>query len=45
MQTEAISQPLFGAEVIFPLLAPIGLVYLVTVLWLLAKELPDQAGA
>lgn len=45
LQMAAVSRPLFGQEVIFPLLAPLGLVYLATFLWLLAKGLPDQAGA
>ncbi len=45
LQMVAVARPLFGMEVVFPLLAPLGLVYLVTFIWLLVKGLPDQTGA
>ncbi len=34
--------PLFGHDVVFPLLAPMGLSQLILALWLLAKGFPDQ---
>src|SRR5262249_47767744 len=38
----SLMRPFFGYEVIFPLLAPLGLSQLILVLWLLIKGLRDQ---
>ena len=38
----SLAMPLFGHDVMFPLLAPMGLSQLILALWLLAKGFPDQ---
>jgi hypothetical protein len=40
LQMVAVSRPLFGQEANYTLLAPIGVAYLATALWLLVKGLP-----
>lgn len=42
-QMIAVARPLFGLEVIYPLLAPLGLAYVGTALWLAVKGMPEQA--
>jgi len=47
LMSVGITQPFFGRDVIFPLLAPLGLSHLLLALWLLAKglaPLPDGPG-
>ena len=41
-QMFAVGRPLFGLDVIYPLLAPLALAYLVTALWLLVRGLPEM---
>lgn len=43
-QLFTVGRPLFGLDVIYPLLAPLALVYVVTAVWLLVKGLPERAG-
>jgi hypothetical protein len=38
----SLAMPLFGHDVVFPMLAPLGLSQLILALWLLAKGFPDQ---
>jgi Domain of unknown function (DUF4386) len=45
LQMIAVAKPLFGGGVLFPLLAPIGLVMLATAAWLLARGLDTRALA
>jgi Domain of unknown function (DUF4386) len=45
LQIATVSRPFFGGEVIFPLLAPAGIVHLLLALWLLAKGFADRAPA
>jgi hypothetical protein len=42
LQMTSVTRPFFGGEVIFPLLAPLGLANLATALWLLVKDFPDK---
>jgi hypothetical protein len=44
LQMVAVGRPLFGQEVSYTLLAPIGVAYLATALWLLVKGLPRSPG-
>jgi hypothetical protein len=37
LQLTIVARPLFGREIIFPLLLPMGLAHLLLALWLLAK--------
>lgn len=45
LQMTGVGMPLFGHDVVFPLLAPLGLSQLALALWLLAKGFRGQAGA
>ena len=45
LQMTAVSMPLFGHPVMFPLLAPLGLCQLALAAWLLAKGFPARAPA
>jgi hypothetical protein len=40
----AVGMPLFGHEVVFPMLAPMGVSQLLLAIWLLAKGFRNQAG-
>ena len=42
LQIIAVSMPLFGHDVVFPMLAPLGLTQLALALWLLVKGLPER---
>lgn len=44
MQIAGVAMPLFGHDVIFPLLAPMGLAQLALALWLIAKGVPVRAA-
>jgi hypothetical protein len=44
LQIIAVSMPLFGHDVIFPMLAPLGLTQLALALWLLVKGLRQIGG-
>jgi hypothetical protein len=44
LQIIAVSMPLFGHDVVFPMLAPLGLTQLALALWLLVKGLPERDG-
>jgi hypothetical protein len=44
LQIIAVSMPLFGHNVVFPMLAPLGLTQLALALWLLVKGLPERDG-
>jgi Domain of unknown function (DUF4386) len=37
LMVASVGRPLFGSEVVFPMLAPLGLIQLILALWLLAK--------
>jgi hypothetical protein len=39
----SLGMPLFGHDVVFPLLAPMGLSQLMLALWLLAKGFRDES--
>jgi hypothetical protein len=41
LQLTAVAMPLFGHEVVFPMLAPLGLSQLALALWLLTKGLQN----
>jgi hypothetical protein len=41
LQMVTVARPLFGAQVIFPLLAPAGIAFLLAALWLLVKGFAD----
>ena len=43
-QMFTVSRPLFGLGVIYPLLAPLALVYVATAVWLLVKGLPERVA-
>jgi hypothetical protein len=43
LQITSVSRPFFGGEVIFYLLAPLGLANLSVALWLLIKDFPDKS--
>ena len=45
LQMIAVGMPLFGHDVIFPLLAPLGLCQLLLAVWLLSKGFRAQASA
>jgi Domain of unknown function (DUF4386) len=46
LQMVTVARPLFGAQVIFPLLAPAGIAFLLAAVWLLVKGFADPgAGA
>jgi hypothetical protein len=42
LQITSVTRPFFGGEVIFALLAPLGLANLAVALWLLVKGIPDK---
>jgi hypothetical protein len=42
VQMFAVGRPLFGLDVIYPLLAPLALAYVATAVWLLVKGLPER---
>jgi hypothetical protein len=42
LQITTVTRPFFGGEVIFPMLAPLGLANLAVAVWLLVKGLPDK---
>jgi hypothetical protein len=44
LQIIAVSMPLFGHDVVFPMLAPLGLAQLALALWLLVRGLPNAAA-
>ncbi|HZR07765.1 MAG TPA: DUF4386 domain-containing protein [Myxococcales bacterium] len=44
LQLVAVAMPLFGREVVFPLLAPVGLSQLALALWLIARGFPEAAS-
>jgi hypothetical protein len=44
LQVVVVARPLFGLEVIFPLLAPLGLSQLALSLWLLVRGYPERAA-
>jgi uncharacterized protein DUF4386 len=41
LQMTTVARPFFGAQVVFPLLAPAGIAFLLAALWLLVKGLAD----
>jgi hypothetical protein len=41
LQMVTVARPLFGAQVVFPLLAPAGIAFLLAAVWLLVKGLAD----
>ena len=43
LQITTVARPFFGGEVIFPLIAPLGLANLATSLWLLIKDFPEKS--
>jgi len=43
LQIATVARPFFGAQVVFPLLAPAGIAYLLAAAWLLAKGFPDKS--
>ncbi|HVJ61290.1 MAG TPA: DUF4386 family protein, partial [Tahibacter sp.] len=43
VQMFTVGRPLFGLDVIYPLLAPLALAYVGTAVWLLVKGLPEHA--
>jgi Domain of unknown function (DUF4386) len=43
LQIVAVAMPLFGHEIVFPLLAPLGLCQLLLAIWLITKGLPSTA--
>jgi hypothetical protein len=46
LQMTGVTMPLFGHDVVFPLLAPLGLAQLAVSAWLLVRGLPGpRAGA
>jgi hypothetical protein len=45
LQLIAVTMPLFGATIVFPLLAPAGLAHLALVVWLLVKGFDERRGA
>jgi hypothetical protein len=42
LMVTAVAMPLFGHDVVFPMLAPLGLSQLILALWLITKGFPDQ---
>ena len=42
LQMTTVARPFFGAQVVFPLLAPAGIAFLLAALWLLVKGLADR---
>jgi hypothetical protein len=44
LMVTAVGMPLFGHEVVFPMLAPMGVSQLLLALWLVAKGFRNQAG-
>jgi len=42
LQIATVARPFFGAQVIFPLLAPAGIAYLLSAVWLMVKGFPDK---
>jgi hypothetical protein len=45
LQIIAVSMPLFGRDVVFPMLAPLGLIQLLVAVWLMIKGFRAQPGA
>jgi uncharacterized protein DUF4386 len=45
LQMTVVARPLFGAQVIFPLLAPAGIALLLAAVWLIVKGLDDKRPA
>jgi hypothetical protein len=45
LQMTSVGMPLFGHPVVFPMLAPLGLVHLALALWLIFKGLADATPA
>lgn len=43
LQITTVTRPFFGGQVLFPLLAPLGLANLATALWLLIKDFPQRS--
>ncbi len=44
LQVTGVAMPLFGHDVVFPMLAPLGLSQLILAVWLMAKGFRDQPG-
>jgi hypothetical protein len=44
LQIMAVSMPLFGHDVVFPMLAPLGLSQLILAVWLMIKGFPPRPG-
>jgi hypothetical protein len=43
VQVSGVSMPLFGGDVIFPLLAPLGLIQLAVSVWLMVRGFRTQS--
>jgi len=43
LQLVAVARPFFGDDVLFPLLAPLGVTQLILALWLIVKGFRDPA--
>ena len=44
LQITGVGMPLFGHDVVFPMLAPLGVVQLILLVWLLVKGFRDEPG-
>jgi hypothetical protein len=44
LMVAAVAMPLFGHDVVFPMLAPLGLSQLILAVWLITRGFPDQPG-
>lgn len=44
LQIAAVAMPLFGHDVVFPMLAPLGLIQLILAVWLISKGFSEQSS-
>ncbi|MBV9608574.1 MAG: hypothetical protein JO187_03360 [Acidobacteria bacterium] len=43
LQVTSVAMPLFGHDVVFPMLAPLGLIQLILAVWLIWRGFPEQS--
>ena len=44
LQVTSVAMPLFGHDVVFPMLAPLGLIQLILAVWLISRGFPEQSS-
>ena len=44
LQVTSVAMPLFGHDVVFPMLAPLGLIQLILAVWLIWRGFPEQSS-